>query len=79
MKVKIYSLRNGIDTVLGTIESQDGRLFVSPDNELLHDLCREPIMGKGGARIDSTDADRFVENLPYQYKSAYFRAVRSES
>lgn len=78
MKVKIYTLRNGVDIVVGAIESRDGRIFVSPDNEVLHELCREPIMGKGGVRIDSSDADRFVENLPFQYKSAYFRAVRSD-
>jgi hypothetical protein len=78
MKVEIYTL----DELVGTIRFDGRRIVCDPPNsQLLCNIATTPIVGRasdGPAPILPTEGDRFINALPWQYRSAYCRAAYVE-
>jgi len=75
MKIQFYTLIDGKDTPIGSIEWDGSILAVDPpDSPALKLLASSPIrMPK--RELTQADGDEFLAALPRMYRSAYFRAV----
>ena len=82
MKATIYKIKDGNDTIVGTISLDDSdKLSATPsDNKLLNRIISLPVSEMGSGRdVDPKKEPRvWLTNLHTHYRSAYLRASKVE-
>ncbi len=82
LKVEIYELKRGKDQIAGDFQ-WDGNTVtcIPPDSELLRNILQSPVREKDTGETLSSESNpqEWLENLQFQYRSAYLRAGKPKS